>query len=254
MKFLSTLGIMCFVLFTGCGQTDEFQWAKGETGRVTRVLDGDTFALESGQIVKLANIEAPSTAFRDRPEMPFAGEAKTIMETLALGRSVQLYYPGITRDRYGRAIAQVYVRTETDKEIWLNEALILRGAAWVRIYPDTSNGSDILWSAEAAARASETGLWHKDSPAQDQLTQGPEDGMFVISRARLGEAALTENDCHQSLKDTGITVIYPAILPETCMPVTGDLTEVRGWLRRDRLYASSSENLRPVHATSKPAL
>ncbi|WP_418152256.1 thermonuclease family protein [Litorimonas sp. RW-G-Af-16] len=77
----------------------------GETGRVIRVIDGDSFVLEDGLIIRLAGIEAPRTALKSkkREAWPFAGESRAALSGLINKREVQLFYGGESRDRYGRS-------------------------------------------------------------------------------------------------------------------------------------------------------
>lgn len=234
------------VILGGCEPAREAQWAEGESARVTRVLDGDTLGLENGQIVKLASIEAPSNAYRDTPAMPFSSEAKTILETLALGRVAELYYPGMTRDRYDRALAQVYITTETGKKIWLNEALVLRGAAWVRLFPDTSAGSEPLWIAETAARKARTGLWAESSPETDVSGATETDGRFVILKAIIEDAQIENDDCEHQLRGMKLTLVYQVPHNGACSRPPLNMMEVRGWLRGTRLYVNTTDAIRPI--------
>lgn len=103
----------------------------GELGRVVRVIDGDALALNTGQSVRLVGIEAPALRPRGREPDSYAVEASRTMEDMALGREVRLYYPGLTRDRYDRALAHVITRDGAGPELWLNMELIKRGAGAV---------------------------------------------------------------------------------------------------------------------------
>jgi len=124
---------------------------RGETGIVSRIIDGDGFVLKSGLSVKLASIEAPQSALRaqNRAAWPFAKEATSALSGLIGGRDVQLFYGGQTRDRYKRA---VYT--------WANETV----------------DSARLFAAESQARAAGRGLWGHEfyairSPDPNSLAQ-----------------------------------------------------------------------------------
>lgn len=131
----------------------------GETGRVVRIIDGDALILETGQSVRLVSIEAPVLYPRDRDADPFAAESARLLEDMALGRRVQLYYPGITRDRYDRALAHVVTIDGAGPDYWLNQEMLKRGGAWVRLYPDTAARGEDLLSNEQMARDARLGLW-----------------------------------------------------------------------------------------------
>ena len=131
----------------------------GERGRVVRVLDGDALVLDTGQSVRLVGIEAPARPYKDRAGEPFQEESRRMLEDMALGREVQLYYAGLTRDRYDRALAQVRTTDALGPDYWLNAELLRRGGARVRVYPDTAGGSETFPALEAGAREAGLGLW-----------------------------------------------------------------------------------------------
>lgn len=131
----------------------------GEAGRVVRVNDGDLLALDTGQQVRLVEIEAPSPGRGGAPGDPYAGEARSVLSAAALGRTARLYYGGLTRDGYDRALAHVIVSDEAGGRVWLNGLMIRSGAARVRTWPDNSARARQLLELEAAARAAGRGLW-----------------------------------------------------------------------------------------------
>jgi len=85
------------------------QLTLGETGRVARVIDGDSFVLvlEDGAelSVRLSTLQAPRTQQRTEKAWPYASESKAALSALIQGRKIQLSYGEDRRDRYGRAIA-----------------------------------------------------------------------------------------------------------------------------------------------------
>ena len=236
---------MVSLVAVGCSDAARSNWAEGESGRVVRIQDGDTLALETGQSVRLVSIEAPAPGYRGREDAPFSEEAKRIMEALALGRQARLYYPGLTRDRYDRALAQVFVTTETGKEIWLNEALVLEGAAWVRLYADTARGSDELWTAESKARSEPAGLWAGSSPETDLAAAGQSDGLFVILTVELDGAEPVGNECEHSVRSSDIVVRY-RISGLACSDRTDAPVEIRGWARGGSVDIGTALNIRPI--------
>ena len=133
----------------------------GELGKVIRVIDGDNFMLatDAGEInVSLAGIEIPKFAWPDKgyEAWPLAGESKKYLQELIRGKTVQLYYSGDRRDRYGRAIAQVRI---PKTELWLQEEMVRAGYA--RVYSWNSHVMDTarLYSAEIEARTAKRGIW-----------------------------------------------------------------------------------------------
>jgi endonuclease YncB( thermonuclease family) len=134
----------------------------GEQGRIARITDGDVLGLDSGLKVRLAEIEAPAPGYDGREDQPFAREARRQLVSAAMGRSAKLFYGGLQRDSYGRAIAHVIASDETGADVWLNGYLARQGAARIRTYPDNARRARKLLAFEAEARSSRRGLWSLD--------------------------------------------------------------------------------------------
>lgn len=177
-------------MLAACGPGSPFpDMEPGETGRVVNVIDGDALVLDTGQSVRLVSIEAPALYPRERPADIYAAESARLLEDLALGRKVQLFYPGITRDRYDRALAHVVTIDGSGPKTWLNRAMIENGGAWVRLYPDTAARGDELMDLEKTARGARRGLWSMSRyEVRDATTFTAEDQGFHVVRARLGIA------------------------------------------------------------------
>ncbi len=91
------------------------------TGKVVGVADGDTLkVLHNSEAVRirLYGIDTPEK------RQAFGNRAKRFSNDMIRKKSVQI--DPITRDRYGRTVAQVSVN-----KVSLNEALIRAGYAWV---------------------------------------------------------------------------------------------------------------------------
>lgn len=131
----------------------------GEQGRIARVQDGDAIGLDSGLRIRLAEIEAPAPGYDGREDQPFAAEARSALMGVGMGRQAKLFYGGLSRDDYGRAIAHVIATNEIGEDVWLNGYLARQGAARVRTYPDNSRRARRLLALEAEAREARRGLW-----------------------------------------------------------------------------------------------
>ncbi len=151
----------------------------GERGTVAQVIDGDTLVLDSGLRVTLTGIEAPYG------DAPFAPQARAALTELAMGRPARLAYGGLRRvpprrareapasgaapaspseqpaanPNEGTALAQVFVQSEGGRWIWLQQAMLARGAAWARPRKDNLARAAALQAAEDRARGAEEGLW-----------------------------------------------------------------------------------------------
>ncbi len=72
-----------------------------QKGKVTRVIDGDTFKTSTGKRVRLANVNAPEIGRRG------AAKAASDLRSLVGGKEVSINT--VAHDKYGRAIANVKV-------------------------------------------------------------------------------------------------------------------------------------------------
>lgn len=161
----------------GCSPGAE-TYRTGETGEVVAVRGPLTLELETGADrieVRLAELDAPDAA-----------RSRAMLERGVLGRTVRLGYAGDERDRYGRALAQVYLDGDAGEEVWLQERLVAAGAARVLSHAGNRTAARHLLERETAARAARLGLWadpahavrdtHPDALAQDigsvQLVEG----------------------------------------------------------------------------------
>ncbi|MBI1251443.1 MAG: thermonuclease family protein [Alphaproteobacteria bacterium] len=210
---------------TGCGP-NLGDLEKGEDGRVAQVIDGDTLILEDGLRVTLTEIEAPYG------DAPFAAQARAGLEQLALARPARLAYGGLRRfasrpraeaapvegeaqtapaERDAQAapapaetaLAQVYVRSEGGRWIWLQGAMVEQGFAYARPRKDNHARTAELLAAEARARAAERGLWSERAyavrtPAQmereaETLPERCGRGPFRIVEGRVRSVSANEN-------------------------------------------------------------
>lgn len=178
----------------------ECDLAEGEQVRIARVMDGDALALDTGLKVRLAEVEAPAPGHGRRKDEPFAEAARALLNAAALGRSAKLWYGGLSRDSYDRALAHVIAQDEVGGGIWLNGYAARQGAARVRTYPDNAKRARRQLAMEQEARAAGRGPWadeHWRMRGLDDLEGAP---YFVIVEGEVvalgkmagdGEAHLT---------------------------------------------------------------
>ena len=153
----------------------------GETGRVVRVIDGDSFVLaqeEGSELsVRLAAVQAPRTAQRTETAWPYAQESKAGLSALIQGRRVQLYYGGETRDRYGRAVAQVYtLDASSNSDLWVQGEMLRLGLVRVVSWRGELADMPALYALEVQARDRMRGIWANEfyavrRPDPDPLAQ-----------------------------------------------------------------------------------
>ncbi len=209
----------------------------GETGRVTRIIDGDALVLETGQTVRLVSIQAPAMYPREGIPAPFAGESARVLEDLALGRRVRLYYPGVTRDRYDRALAHVVTVDGAGPRLWLNQAMIVRGAARVRLYPSTAALGQELLDLEASARSAREGLWALGPyRVRSAATMTIDDRGFVLVEGKLGDRLEIDTEarfapaCRRAVENSTLTISVDRAAASTCGLESGTAVLLRGWV------------------------
>lgn len=135
----------------GCGEGGVLdRLAAGERGKVVSVKSGDELVLDNGLDVRLAGVETPWL-----DEAGGAG-SRAYLNSLVLGREVQLFYGGARRDPRGRALAQARL---VDGRIWIEGALLRDGWARVRTFADNRAIAAPMLNHEAQARRSKLGLW-----------------------------------------------------------------------------------------------
>ena len=214
----------------------------GEARRVVRVIDGDALALNTGQSVRLIGIEAPALRPRGREPDTYAVEAQRALEDMALGREVRLYYSGMTRDRYDRALAHVVTTDGAGPELWLNMELVRSGAAWVRFYPDTASNEAAFLDAEAQGRAEKKGLWGKAAYRIRDAARLPADTRgFVLITAVLGAVSAPtgkyadNQTCQRALDGAELVLEIRKDASEICDLPDGTKLRLRGWVSSSRM-------------------
>ena len=127
-----------------------------ETFQVKEVVDGDTIVLEDGTKVRYIGLNTPE---RDRP---FYQEASEANRKLVEGRKVRLESDTVGIDRYGRALAYVFVGNSTGSsqgETFVNLELLRQGYANVFTVPPNVKYEELFREAEREAREAGRGLW-----------------------------------------------------------------------------------------------
>lgn len=139
--------------------------SQGPLRTVTRVLDGETVALDDGSELRLIGALAPRAVDVDANAGKWPAEAATMeaLSALALGKSVELRFSdgrSERTDRYRRLQAQAYV-LEGGTRRWLQGELVERGLARAYILAGDSACAAQLLALESSARAAHRGLWRE---------------------------------------------------------------------------------------------
>jgi len=124
---------------------------------VTRIIDGDTFEIETGEKVRLIGIDAPEE------NEPFSEDAKSFLAKEILGKKVILQKDISDKDKYFRLLRYVYYNEEL-----INLKLVEGGYAKAIEYPPDIRFSQIFNQAEDYAKSKSTGVWYKSTEIKNQ--------------------------------------------------------------------------------------
>jgi len=126
--------------------------AESVTGRVVRVIDGDTIAVLVSQtnqvMVRLGEIDAPEG------KQPFSEKAKVALSSLVFGEVVRVDITG--HDRWRRTVGHIY-----GGETWVNLRMVELGMAWCHV---KYVHSQALQDAQERTKAAKVGLWADPEP------------------------------------------------------------------------------------------
>ncbi|MGC1240525.1 MAG: thermonuclease family protein [Chryseosolibacter sp.] len=130
--------------------------------KVIKVVDGDTFWIddgtEKGRKVRLIGVDAPESRRTGRKEAGYYGkESKDFLARLLSGNEVRIEYDVDPTDRYGRALAYVYLEDGT----FVNAELVKQGFAMVMTVPPNVKFADEFVRHQKNAREHQRGLWAK---------------------------------------------------------------------------------------------
>ncbi len=227
---------------------------------VREVVDGDTVVLDRRLTVALGRAGKKSSESSDRvrlvgiqaPKPPLgragvksrslAGEAKSALASLVLGKRVTLAAAGRKMDRYGRILAHVYLAGG----LWIQGEMLKRGMARVEGFADNRALAAKMLAAEGAARAARRGIWalpyyRVRTAAEANKRMAGDKGTFQLIEGRIKNTARVKNTVYLNFGDnwrTDFTVtiktrarkmfeksgLYP-------MSLKGRRVRVRGWLK-----------------------
>lgn len=127
--------------------------------RAKRVVSGHYVKLDKGDKLVYAGIRAPYE------NEPFHAEARQGNVELVEGKELRLRFErDVIRDRKGRLFAYAFL-----EGLFINEAMVRDGLAYVRLTPETVSYADPLLEAQAEARRARRGLWSRVSESDERL-------------------------------------------------------------------------------------
>ncbi|MBR9705820.1 nuclease [Candidatus Pacearchaeota archaeon] len=119
--------VVCFYWFY---PKFEYNPQKASLFNVTRVIDGDTFELESGERVRLICVDTPEA------NEPGYHKSKQFLVDLIESKAVRLEKDKSEKDKYDRFLMYVYI-TDGDEEIFVNKEIVKQGYGEImKVEPD----------------------------------------------------------------------------------------------------------------------
>jgi len=121
--------------------------------KVTRVIDGDTFQIETGERVRLIGINAPELSDI------YGKESKDYLAQLIEGKDVELQDDNLSSrtDRYNRLLKYVYLKGED-----INNKIILNGYA-IAYLKYNFEKKDLYKNSQLLASKNSMGLWNNQN-------------------------------------------------------------------------------------------
>jgi micrococcal nuclease len=125
--------------------------------KVTRVIDGDTFVIDTGAHVRYIGMNAPEMS----PLECYAKEATEIDKNLVLGKTVKLVKDVSETDKYDRLLRYVYVEDASVGDTFVDDELVKEGAAKIMTVPPDIEFKEEFQRSENYAKENKLGLWGK---------------------------------------------------------------------------------------------
>ncbi len=122
---------------------------------VERVIDGDTLVLADDVRVRLLGINAP-----ERGECYYS-ESKALLKELVEGKSIYIEKDFVGKDRYGRLLRYVIVKSPDPEQddVLINNELTKQGAAFAVSQNFHKKYRDIIASSQRKAKKANKGMW-----------------------------------------------------------------------------------------------
>jgi endonuclease YncB( thermonuclease family) len=120
---------------------------------VSEVIDGDTFKLNTGEIIRLIGIDTPE---RNRP---YFGQAKNYLKNIIEGKKVLLEKDISEYDKYNRLLRYIWLPLGDEDYLFVNLEIVFSGLAYAWTYPPDVRYAHELQEAQEEARQENRGLW-----------------------------------------------------------------------------------------------
>ena len=213
-----------------------------KAGTVDTVIDGLTFLLKTGEIVRLSTLDIPGYVYPQPSDISVAAQ-KRLQRLLPNGTKVRLYQtpkPKLGRtNRLGQDLAHVVL---VDDDIWVQGVLLSDGLA--RTAPTDRNNlmAAQMYAIENTARDLQKGLWAQDAaPMLDHTNAAEALGDYAVVTGTIVKAASVRNTLYLNFGENwreDFTIQVPAKLRKELIRagidpqgLNGTNVRVRGWVR-----------------------
>ncbi len=126
--------------------------------KVTRDVDGDTVVVQytngRSDKVRILGVDTPETHKPGTPVQCYGPEASRFTQHELVGREVRIELDRVSRDKYGRLLAYIYVNGER-----FDDELLRLGYGRLLIIPPNGVHARAMLDAELDARGAKRGLW-----------------------------------------------------------------------------------------------
>jgi micrococcal nuclease len=153
--------LLAFLIALLCISTISLSHA--QTFKCSKVIDGGTILLSSGEKVHLIGVDTPETNRPQKPLHYYGKEACAFTKRMVEGKEVKLEYDWQRKDKYGRTLAYVYLADGT----FLNAEIIKQG--YGHAYTKFAfKYLEQFRQYEREAREAKRGLW-ADQPGKEEI-------------------------------------------------------------------------------------
>ncbi|MBU3896581.1 MAG: thermonuclease family protein [Nanoarchaeota archaeon] len=119
---------------------------------VTRVIDGDTFVISTGEHIRIQGIDAP-----DKNDYYYYEATQRLKELIEF-KTVTLERDNTNKDRYGRLLRYVYLGNKM-----IDAQMLEEGYAKVFIFEADKKYEKVLIYAQNYAKNNHLGVWNNDN-------------------------------------------------------------------------------------------
>lgn len=129
--------------------------------KVTKVIDGDTIEIETGQKIRYIGIDTPELHHPYKPVQCFATEAMEKNKELVEGKTVRLEKDISETDKYGRFLRYVFIDNpqSTSAAVFVNLYLVKEGFAVAATFPPDVAYAERFRETQRKAMEQNKGLW-----------------------------------------------------------------------------------------------